>query len=74
MGSFFHNSSFEKDHKQFLQSVRNVLNQWGVSPLSDDINSYRSLRNQKFAEENRAVSFTEEQSCHKVSRNVEYYS
>ena len=68
VGNFFDNSSFEKDRERFLQSARNVLRQWGISSVSDDINSYRNLRrNSDLSEENQAVSFNEEENCHKVS-------
>ena len=65
--NFFHNSALKLEHDRFLSSVRNVLKNWGVSDVKDEVASYRSLRRSaSSSEENQALTFNDEENCHKV--------
>lgn len=65
-GTFFNDSFFEQSRKNFATAVRDVLKTKEGSSISDDITSYRRLRQVDLKLENQAVHVEEDQHSLKV--------
>ena len=65
-GLFFQDSFFTQTHQEFEEAMKKVLNAVGESPKDDVMTSYRSLRERNLADENQAISVTEDSEEHKV--------
>ncbi|XP_071550976.1 uncharacterized protein [Panulirus ornatus] len=69
-GTFFNDSFFEDSRSNFAAAVRDVLKTKEGSSLSDDITSYRSLRERDLKLENQAVHVEEDQQSLKIVIDV----
>lgn len=66
-GPFFDDSFFEDSRQPFQKAVRQVLEKTNeTSSQTDDLTTYRNLRQRDLKEENQAVTVDEDQKTHKV--------
>lgn len=66
-GSFFSDSFFKDDWKDFQEAVSDVVSKWGdPSCPADDFTHYRSLREHDLRDENQAVKLTDDKVNYKV--------
>ncbi|XP_045606872.2 mucin-22 isoform X1 [Procambarus clarkii] len=71
-GSFFDDSFFEDSRQLFQTAVRRVLEQFNeTSSQTDDITTYRKLRQRDLREENQAVTVNEDQTSQKMIVDVQ---
>ena len=67
-GDFFSDSFFEDARKPFQDAIRNVLQKSNVTTTqTNEIQSYRDLRQRELKDENQAAITSDDQSQHKVS-------
>ncbi|KAK8751059.1 hypothetical protein OTU49_012763 [Cherax quadricarinatus] len=71
-GSFFEDSFFEDSRQLFQTAVRKVLEKFNeTSSQTDDITTYRKLRQRDLREENQAVTVDENQTTQKMIVDVQ---
>ncbi|XP_042213196.1 uncharacterized protein LOC121860193 [Homarus americanus] len=71
-GSFFDDSFFEDSRQNFQQAIKQVLEKFNeTSTQTDDITTYRNLRQRNLKEENQAVTVKEDQHTHKIIVDVQ---
>ncbi|KAK8751060.1 hypothetical protein OTU49_012763 [Cherax quadricarinatus] len=70
-GSFFEDSFFEDSRQLFQTAVRQVLEKSNETSQTDDITTYRNLRQRNLKEENQAVTVNEDQKTHKIIVDVQ---
>ena len=66
-GDFFSDSFFEDARKPFQEAIRNVLHKSNVTTTqTNEIQSYRDLRQKELKEETQAATTSDDQNQHKV--------
>ncbi|XP_071532987.1 uncharacterized protein [Panulirus ornatus] len=70
-GSFFDDSFFEDSRQDFQTAIKQVLQKSNVTSQTDDITTYRNLRQQNLKEENQAVTVSDDQQTHKIIVDVQ---
>ena len=66
-GDFFSDSFFEDARKPFQEAIRNVLQKSNVTTTqTNEIQSYRDLRQKELKEETQAATTSDDQNQHKV--------
>nr|XP_045606876.1 titin-like isoform X3 [Procambarus clarkii] len=71
-GPFFDDSFFEDSRQPFQKAVRQVLEKTNeTSSQTDDLTTYRNLRQRDLKEENQAVTVDEDQKTHKIIVDVQ---
>ncbi|KAK7067253.1 hypothetical protein SK128_020018 [Halocaridina rubra] len=71
-GDFFNDSFFEDARKPFQEAVRDVLQKSNITTTqTDELTSYRNLRQQDLKEETQAATISDDQQCHKIIVDVQ---